>query len=145
MLGDNSIYFCPGYKHRIAVIGFGDLYDRKKDEWKVYIDPLELNPSLELLPQWTDKKYALMNKITIRDEDFSGTFMDHKGALKKAISIFSDWEKQEVDANPRKRAIIIIGDGNMCTESNKCNFSKTIADLEPIVDPNGSQEYSKEV
>ncbi len=110
ILGDNTIYACPGVKHRIAVIGFGDRLVR-------YIQPSELAPTRESLPEWSTQRQQLKDAVPVED-NLGGT--DHAAALQDAAQILADWRNQPVDGVPRKRAVLLVTDGDPCLYAAGC-------------------------
>jgi len=134
ILGDNSVYFCPGVQHRVAVLGFGTVT-------KPYIPSALINPTLQTLQAWNTQKVELKASIPITD-DLDAT--DHASALTEAEKILSSWKKNQIGDVTRKRVVVVITDGGPCIPAQGCvpgNYAFDHADymkrLETIADPLG--------
>ena len=144
MLGDNAIYFCPGVQHRIAVLGFGD---REASEGlpdvKVYITPTVIAPSLDTLASWNTERQNLKSAVPV-SEDLGAT--DHESALKAAAQILRSWQENPIGSEPRKRAVVIVTDGEPCVVDEGCrqgrytfNRERYMKRVETLTDPLGSE------
>lgn len=118
ILGDNAMYFCPGVKHRIAVLGFGDEWNDAPDT-RIYISSTTvISPSLEDIKAWFDYRTELKNTVPFI-EDLGAT--DHLSALQAAAEIMDDWLASADDVGtPRKRAVVLVTDGAPCILDQGC-------------------------
>jgi hypothetical protein len=142
ILGDNAIYLCPGFQHRIAVIGFGDEEDSSALDWREFVSPTPINSNLSELGEWTEQKYELLLSIPVSED--LGRYTNFREGLKKSADILTNWRKEDFDPATREQAVLIISDGNMCTYEHKCDFeniasSKVFEEILPLVDP--SSQY----
>jgi len=112
LLGDNSVYQCPGAVQRLAVLGFGDNIPPK-----IYLEPTTISPSIEELEKWKTEKEALRKEIP--DRDYLGS-TDHLAGLKLGAQILKEWRANPVGTGVRKRALILITDGGPCVTSKGC-------------------------
>ena len=148
-LGENALFFCTGYTHRISVIGFAQPQGINSNGTgstpvtETYI-PLPGNngsdliqPNLNNLAAWEDsKKNELKPALTVKDLGF---YSHYQSAFEAAAAQFKVWGNQPVDKLPRRRAVIMIGEGGLCTADLLCNgYKKVIDGLNKILDPNGS-------
>jgi len=73
-IGDNAIYLCPGFQHRLAVVGFGDGEKLNKDEnglingqdvesvVDAFIPPTVIAPTLISVSDWSTQKNNFFDK-----------------------------------------------------------------------------------
>lgn len=135
-IADNAIYLCPGYQHRLAVVAYGDLENPYSTDTVDLIDPISINPSLNDLELWTAKKYELFAEIPATL--YLGRYSNVEAALTRAAEILRVWRGAPPDILPRKQAVIMISDGDLCTHEYGCSFQTAIDRLNPLVDPNSS-------
>lgn len=124
ILGDNILFFCPGYRHRIAVVSFGDRSSVRDvvgvdgritaEDWQ--LDVIQhipsqfstISPDLQNRSAWDIQKDALAKKIPYRDELFKieiefgrsklmatlGENSNHVSGFEAAASVFADWNTE---------------------------------------------------
>lgn len=112
LLGDNSVYQCPGAVQRIAVLGFGDNIPPK-----IYLEPTTISPNSGQLEEWKVEKEEL--RKTIPDRDYLGS-TDHLAGIKLGAQILKEWRANPIGSGVRKRALILITDGGPCVTSKGC-------------------------
>ncbi len=149
MLGENSLFFCTGYTHRISVIGFAQIPGKTTSGGvldttiETYI-PISgksgsdlIHPNLNNLAAWEDlKNNELKPALTVKDLGF---YSNYQGAFEAAAAQFKVWGNKPVDNLPRHRAVIVIGEGGLCTADLLCNsYNKVIDGLNKILDPGGN-------
>jgi hypothetical protein len=149
LIGENALFFCPGYTHRISVMGFAQLPG--KTPAGIYLDPtIEtyipipgkagsdlIRPSLNNLGGWEDTKNNLLKPaLPIKD---LGYYSNYLGAFNAAAAQFKTWSTQPIDNLPRRRAVIVIGEGGLCTADTACNnFPGVVNSLNKVLDPAGN-------
>lgn len=140
LLGDNSVYQCPGAVHRLAVLGFGD-----RPTPTTYLPPTTISPSFAQLEQWKAEKETLRSEIPNRDY-LGGT--DHLGGLRAAAQILKTWHSEPVGNGVRRRAVVLITDGGPCVSSKGCTTNPAtnkfdtpayMQEMEKFTDPLGVQ------
>lgn len=107
ILGNNSLYQCPGTIHRLAVLGFGSTV-------VPYIDEATIAPRVDQFAEWKIQREPLYQKIK-DSENLKGT--DHALAMESAVEILNRWVDNPIGTDSRKRAIVLITDGGPCTET----------------------------
>jgi hypothetical protein len=146
-LGENALFLCPGYTHRIAVIGFAQPQEGKSPKEpalvaETYI-PLPgssetdlIQPSLNNLTAWNATQKGFDAALPVKD---LGYFSDYRSAFVAGEAQFAMWSGQKVDNLPRRRAVIVIGEGSLCTAAVPCNnYQKVMNDLSNVLDPGGT-------
>lgn len=144
VLGENALFFCPGITHRISVIGFAQTQGLNSVPVTETYIPIPgkkgsdlIQPNLNALAAWEDrKKNEFAPALPIKD---LGTYSHYQSAFEAAAAQFKVWGDQPLDKLPRRRAVIVIGEGGLCTAQLQCgNYQKVIDDLNKVLDPNGS-------
>lgn len=152
MLVDNALYFCPGYKHRLAVLGFGELGANdpttgyNEQEIAVYIEPQILEVPASGYRQWIDA--VNLKKAKIRAEVLNYNAAESRSDVESALNytyarVLKPWTEEKIEG-PRRKAVIMIGDGNLCTVENKCDvtsrgFQEYLQKIQDLVDPRGTK------
>lgn len=140
ILGDNALYFCPGAQHRLAVLGFGDR-PGGPPALETYIRSAVISPTLETIEQWNAQRKLIKASVPIT-QDLGNT--DHALALRAAAEILREWRAQPLGEMPRKRAVLLITDGEPCVGDLGCSDkgwagrSAYIRSLEDLTDPLGT-------
>jgi len=141
-LGDNALYFCPGAQHRLAVIGFGDDPAGGGPEVVTYIPPVDVSPQLNDLQGWHTKRQRLADLMPASDE-LGAT--DHISAFEAASQILEAWRLSPLGDHPRKRAVILITDGQPCRRAEGClendyhfNLGRYLDEMETLTDAGGT-------
>lgn len=145
-LGDNALYFCPGVKHRVAVIGFWDERDGQPDTMP-YIETAVLSPTLDGtgLVTWRAERQSLYDVLPERTDSPGAT--DYLSAFETANEILERWKADSLDENevPRRRGVVLVADGGPCVydlgcgiDSNTMNIDAYMRDLARYLDPNGA-------
>jgi hypothetical protein len=149
LIGENTLYFCPGYTHRIAVIGFAQLPGKTPagtvldTTIETYIPAPgkpgsdQIHPSLTNLGAWDDLRNNVFKPALVSKD--LGFYSNYLGAFKAASAQLKTWQGQTVDNLSRRRAVIVIGEGGLCTADLECNdYPKVIDSLNKLLDPAGS-------
>lgn len=133
-LGDQAVLLCPDQNvhHRIAVYGFGDVSSFSpsgsapdndyQEDVREYLPPQSLPPDNENWNTWSPDREVFLEVLS----NFGGdnlAFTDHASALMTARDVLESWGAGNEDLGdaPRKRAIILITDGEACTGSGGCS------------------------
>ncbi len=142
-LGENIMFFCPGFTHRISVIGFGQPQGANAvPVIETYI-PIPgkngsdlIRPILNDLAAWEDhKKNEFGPALPIKDLGF---YSHYQSAFEAAAAQLKTWGDQPPDVHTRRRAVIVIGEGGLCTAQYQCsNYQQVADDLNKLLDPNG--------
>lgn len=144
LLGENILFFCPGYTHRISVIGFAQPQGAGSAPITETYVPIPgkdgsdlIQPSLSNIAAWQDReKNELKNALPIKD---IGYYSHYQSAFEAAAAQLKNWSDHPVNQQPRRRAAIVIGEGGLCTAELLCNgYSQVAAGLNKLTDPNGS-------
>ena len=114
-LADLSLFFCPGAKHRIAIVGFGDLHSDWTKDVVRYMDEAIAPSNVET---WETLRAQLYSKLP-EPEDMGST--DFLSAFREANQIFQEWKQQPLDSPyPRRKVIFVITDGGPCVVDDGC-------------------------
>lgn len=142
VIGDNALYFCPGYTHRIAVIGFGDSAYTNKPDYKIYIEPTELRT--EDGTSWAEQKGTFRDRIPAHDNELSN-YEEYDSALNRTAEILRTWRGNTIldpaGGNPRKQAVVIISDAALITRDYGIDFGPVINNLTTILDPGDENKF----
>ncbi len=142
IIGDNAIYLCPGYKHRISVVGFGDGeggQDDVNEDTRTLVEPTLIEPELKTLSNWTTLKHEIFNQIP-QNNYFIGNYSGYtnfQAGLERAADILAGWRTDMAGDITRRQALIIISDGAMCSERYGCDFDAAIRNMDALVDGDG--------
>jgi hypothetical protein len=117
-LGYDHLFLCPAAVHRMGVISFGGdrdpstIVDLELVETEIDPDPAA---ALEL---WQQRREGLKEEIETRDLDST----DIKTAFAEAKRMFDD--APPLEGVPRRRAIILLSDGQPCVRSLGCVYGE---------------------
>jgi hypothetical protein len=134
-IGDNAVYLCPGFRHRVAIVGFGDGQNLNRIEnGLIVLDPVLVEdvvktyggnqviaPTLDNLDDWAAQKAEIFRNIpdNIDNSYTIAHYSNFQAGLQKAASKLSNWRNEDKKASTpislaQKQAVIIISDGDMC-------------------------------
>ena len=104
----NRLTFCPDTIHRIAVIGFGGSTELQLPPTAIDIGP---NSSPQVWERRRDEMFQAIRPLNLLNTDFELAFDAARDLLTgPALGPLPD-------ATPRKRAIVVLTDGNPCVGS----------------------------
>lgn len=158
-LANHSAWLCAeeGIQHRIAVVGFGDLAapaqndpdNPYQQDIEIYLEPtiiplenLEGLTQRELTNAWGQRRISIEADIRSGATENLGA-TDHRSGFMAASDILSNWQTQPLGDKPRRRAVIMLTDGEPCVANRGCppqTYSLTLelmSDLEDITNPLG--------
>lgn len=124
ILGDNAVYFCPGTKHRIAVIGFGGASD-ERDAVRTYVPSTVISGTIGTLSVWKEQREDEIKASVPVSDQLGAT--DHFAALESAAQVLQDWRMDPIEGPDRKRGVVMVTDGGPCPVviDNQCAWSET--------------------
>lgn len=140
-LGNDILYECQGFTHRLAVIGFAG-----QRSANMLVDPIAISPSLPGggLELWKNRRSELRSLVPDDIESIGGG-TDYLSGFELAKAILDEWRATPLDQNSRLQGIILVADGGPCLNivDGVCfrgggSQNAYMASLEAYLDPSGT-------
>lgn len=149
-LGNHAVWLCrdQDVTHRVAVIGFGDDPAQSRDTGidNPYVDDIEIYLPNQIVPPnndfqaWRTDRLIIKQPIENAKNGALGATDPHSGLL-AARDQFAAWQAAPLGELPRRRAVVVVTDGEPCLFSRDCgqatfyNIGPDMVALQALTNP----------